>query len=99
MPLHPMIGENQQLVTNEPVEVQDCRKITDHFRGIYRIYPHLIKESRRMSTCNRLNLQTPGSPPVIMPKNLPSHCLQLHAQIQYCCGGLENRVRENFRAI
>ena len=31
-----MIGENQQLVTYEPVEVQDCRKITDHFRGIYR---------------------------------------------------------------
>ena len=39
-----MIGENRQLVTNEPVEfekklieVQDCRKITDHFEGIYRI--------------------------------------------------------------
>ena len=35
----PMIGENRQLVTYEPVEfegqpveVQDCRKITDHFR-------------------------------------------------------------------
>jgi hypothetical protein len=24
----------RQLVTTEPVEVQDCRKITDHFRGI-----------------------------------------------------------------
>ena len=22
-----MIGENRQLVTNEPVEVQDCRKL------------------------------------------------------------------------
>ena len=39
-----MIGENRQLVTNEPiefektpVEVQDYKKITDHFRGIYRI--------------------------------------------------------------
>ena len=38
-----MIGENRQLVTDEPVEfeeeavaveVQDCRRITDHFRGI-----------------------------------------------------------------
>ena len=45
-----MIGENRQLVTNEPVEFeeypvegQDCRKITDQFRGIYRIYPNLIK--------------------------------------------------------
>ena len=49
----PMIGENRQLVTDEPVvfekepvDVQDCRKITDHFKGIYRrIYPNLIKET------------------------------------------------------
>ena len=26
-----------------------------------------------MSTCNRLDLQTLGSPPVIMPKYLPDH--------------------------
>ena len=74
-----MIGENRQLVTNEPVvfekqpvEVQDCRKIMDYFRGIYRIYPNLIKENRRMSTCNWLDLQTLGSQP-IMPKNLSDH--------------------------
>ena len=71
-----MIGENQQLVTDEPIEVQDFRKITDHFRGIYRIYPNLIKEIRRMSTCNRLDLQTLGSQP-IMPKNLPDHWSEL----------------------
>ena len=77
-----MIGENRQLVTNEPVEfeeypveVQDCKKITDHFRGIYRIYPNLIKENRRMSTCNRLDLQALGSQPV-MPENLPDHWCQ-----------------------
>ena len=39
----PMIGENQQLVTDEPVEIQDCRKITDHFREICRIYPQYNK--------------------------------------------------------
>ena len=57
-----MIGENRQLVTDEPVEfeklpvkVQDYMKITDHFKGIYRINPNLMKENRRMSTCNRLN--------------------------------------------
>ena len=51
---HPMMGENRQFVTDEPVEfekepvgvVQDCRKITHQFRGIYRIYPSLIKETR-----------------------------------------------------
>ena len=75
-----MIGENWQLVTNEPVEfekrpveIQDCRKITDHFREIYRIYSNLIKENRRMSTCNPLDFQTLGSQP-FMPKNLPDHC-------------------------
>ena len=67
-----MTGENRQLVTNEPVEVQDCRIITDHFRGICRIYLNLIKENQRMSTCNRLDLQTLGSQSV-MPKNLPNH--------------------------
>ena len=41
-----MIGENRQLVTNEPVEVWDCRKISDHIRGIC-----IIKENRRMWTC------------------------------------------------
>ena len=55
-----MIRENRQLVTDEavefekkPVEVQDCRKITVHFRGIYRIYPTLLMENRRIGTCNR----------------------------------------------
>jgi hypothetical protein len=71
--------ENRQVVTDEPVEfekwpveVQDCRKIIDHFRGIDGLYPNLIKENGRMSTCNRLDLQTLGSQP-IMPKNLPDH--------------------------
>ena len=75
----PMIGMNRQLVTDEPVEfeklpveVQDCRKITDHFRGIYRIYPNLIKEDRRMSICNLLDFGTIGSQPV-MSINLPDH--------------------------
>ena len=68
-----MIGENRQQVAAEPVEIQVCRKTTDRFRGIYRIYPNSVKENRRMSTCNRLNLQTLGSQPV-MPKNLPDHC-------------------------
>ncbi len=50
-----MIWENWQLVTNEPVEfekypveVEDYMKIANHFRRIYRIYPNLTKESRRM---------------------------------------------------
>ena len=74
-----MIRENRQLVTNEPVAVQDCRK--DYFRGIYnRIYPNWIKENQRMSTCNRLDLQARGSQPV-MPKNLPHHWSGWEAEV------------------
>ena len=60
-----MIGENRQIVTNElvefekqPVEVQDCRKVTDYFRIILKIYPELVKENRRMSTFHRSDLQS-----------------------------------------
>ena len=84
-----MVRENRQLVTDEPVEfekqpveVQDCMKITRHFRGIYRIYhPNLIKDNRRMSTCNQLDLQTLGSP-MIMPKNLPNQCFKCDLALQ-----------------
>ena len=75
-----MIVENRQLVTNEPVEfekqpveVHECRKIIDPSRGSYRIYPNLIKENRRMLICNRSDLQTLESQPVIVPKNLSDH--------------------------
>jgi hypothetical protein len=33
-----MSGKNRRLVTDEPVEVEDFRRITDHFREIYGIY-------------------------------------------------------------
>jgi hypothetical protein len=65
-----MIGDIWQLVTNKPVGIQDCKKITNHSRGILEIYPNVLKENWRMSTCNRLDVQTLGSQP-IMPKILP----------------------------
>ena len=40
-----MNGENWLLVTYELVEVQDPRKITDRFRGIYETYLELSKKS------------------------------------------------------
>ena len=63
-------SESSGAMTGEkPVEVQNCRKITDHFRGISRTFPNLIKENRRMSKSNRLDLQTLGSQPVMPKKN------------------------------
>ena len=51
-----MIGENRQLVTDEPVElekqsveVKTVENLLIVFRGIYRIYPNLIKENQRLS--------------------------------------------------
>ena len=59
--------ENRHIVADEPVEfekwpveVQDFRKFTDHFRGIYRIYIKVLKKTRKMSTCNRLDSNTFG---------------------------------------
>ena len=54
------------LRNNQPVEVQDCRRISGRYRGIYgRICPNFIKENRRLSsTCNRLDVQTRGSQPI-----------------------------------
>jgi hypothetical protein len=83
IPTCPTIEENRQLVTDglvefekKMVEVQDCRKFTDHFRGIYRIYPNLIKENRRMSTCHRLDLQTLRIS-TDYARNLPDHSVRL----------------------
>jgi hypothetical protein len=39
------------------------------------MYPDLYQKNRRMSTCNRLDLQTIGSQP-IMPKILLDHRVQ-----------------------
>ena len=82
-----MIGENRRhLVADEPVEVQDCRKITDHFRGIHRTYPTLIKENRRMSACNRLDLQNTRIS-TDYAKNLPDHWSRFIAMVAgwwYC---------------
>jgi hypothetical protein len=75
--------ENRPLVTDEPVEfekdsveVQDFRKIADHFRGIWRIYLNLAQTlNREITTCHqRLDLETLGSRP-IMSRNLPGHWL------------------------
>ena len=67
-----MIGENRQLVADEPIEVQECRKITGHLEEFVVYTPILKIKNRRMSTYNRLVLQTLGSQPVVL-KNLPDH--------------------------
>ena len=45
----------------------------DHFRGIYKIYLKWIKQNRKMSTCNRLDLESLGSWPTIYAQKLPGH--------------------------
>ena len=71
-----MNGENRLLVTdqlvefeNQPIEVHEIMKITDHFRGIY---SKLTSKNWKMSTCNRSNLEALEYLP-IMPKNIPRH--------------------------
>ena len=51
-----MNGETRLLVTNDHIDVQDFRKITDRFRMFYKIYLNLMKQNRKMSTCNSVGL-------------------------------------------
>ena len=62
-----MNRDNGALVTDEPAEI-------DHFRWIYEIYLKLMKKIWKMSTCNRLDMETLRSQP-IMVKNLHGHCI------------------------
>ena len=77
----PMIRENRQLVTNQPVqfqkspvEVQTAGKLPIVLEEVIECTQiNLINENRRMWACNQLDLQILGSQPVVMPKNLPDH--------------------------
>ena len=63
--------------------VKTCWPVVSYFQPvvstIYRIHPSLMKENRKMSTCNWLDLQILAriSTGYVMPKNLPNHCLNL----------------------
>ena len=74
-----MNGEKQLLVIDEPVEfekspveVQSFKRTTERLRGMYRIYPKLKKKNRKMTTCNRLDLETLGFWPILSKKS-PGH--------------------------
>ena len=75
-----MIGENQQLVTDEPVvleeilvEVQDCIQLLISADEFSAYTQNIYQQCRRMSRCNRLDLQALGSQTVV-PKNLHGGC-------------------------
>lgn len=51
-----MNRKNRPLVADEPVEVQACKKVTDHSGGIYGMYPKLVKNHRNITARNRLEL-------------------------------------------
>ena len=64
---------NRLSFRNNRLKFKTAGKLTDHYEGIYTLYPDSIKENRRLWTCNWLDLQILGSQPIIMPKNLPDH--------------------------
>ena len=62
-----MNGENQPLVIDEPVGLKNNRlkfkmigKLPIILKGIHRIHLNLMKNKRRISTCNWLNLEILG---------------------------------------
>jgi hypothetical protein len=61
---------NQLSSKNNWFEVQDFKRNTDRFRGIYRTCLKLMKRTQKIRTCNRLHLGKRGFW-LIVPKNLP----------------------------
>ena len=70
---HKILRVALNIVMNMNNVMQDFKKIKDKFRGFNRICPNLIKRNWKLSTWNRLSLETLGSRS-IMPKNLPEQC-------------------------
>ena len=60
-----MNGQKRPLGTNEPVGLEEYtvgiqyfEKISDHFKGFYKIYHKLIKENHKITMCNQLDMET-----------------------------------------
>ena len=43
-----------------PVDVQDYKDISHHFKGICEMYLEFTKKNRKITTCNRLMVKTSG---------------------------------------
>ena len=63
---------NRLSLRNNRLKFKNSGELPITLEEFIKYSPFFIKENRRMSTCNRLDLQTLGSQPV-MPKNLPDH--------------------------
>ena len=64
---------NRLSLRNNWLKFKTAGKLPTTLEDFVVMYPNLIQENRRMSICNRLDLQTLGSRPVMMPKKLPDH--------------------------
>ena len=60
---------NRWSLRYSPVEVGHFGSIAGRFRGIYGIYHKLMEKSRKMSTCDGLDLEMLGSW-LVMPKDI-----------------------------
>ena len=65
---------NRLSLRNNRLKFKTAGKLLISLEEFIEYTPNSIKENRRMLTCNQLDLQTLGSQPISMPKNLPDHC-------------------------
>ena len=56
-----MIGENRLSLRNNRLKFKTVGKLPIDLEEYMEYTPYLIKENQRLSTCNRLDLQTLGS--------------------------------------
>ena len=63
-----LLQMNQWSVRKNLAEVQDFKKIINHFRGMYKMYLNYIKKNWKITTCNWLDLEVGNTRIVIGPK-------------------------------
>ena len=95
-----MNGENRPLVTDEPVQLRNSRlkfktsgKLPIISEESVEYTSHYQSALRKITTCNRLDLETLGSR-LLMPKNLPGHWYSSSTFISCSSGFLHSTVIE-----
>lgn len=64
----------------KPVEIQDFGKIADRLGRMYEIYLELVKNYRKISTCNWFDLEMLGFQPVML-QNPPQRLIDAASEV------------------
>ena len=89
---------NRFILRNNWLKFKAAGKLPNILDEFMEYTPNLIKGNRRMSTCNRSDLQTLGSQPV-MPNILPDHWLLGLKLMPNCAGPSARKVLGHIESV